>query len=306
MIERNDLCWCGSGKKYKKCHLFEDMKKDSSSLENKKRKKMIKTVEEIEGMRSAGAFNGQLMDYIRQFVKEGISTNKIDKLVYEYTLDHGHKPACLGYHGYPKSVCVSRNNVVCHGIPSEREIFEDGDIVNVDLTTIVDGFYGDSSETFLIGNVSQEVRRLVEVTAQAMIYGIDAVKPGNKLAAVAEAIEPYVKSEGFSVVRQYTGHGIGRKFHEIFTVYHHIDPDEEPIILEPGMTFTVEPMVNMGGYQVVTDRKDGWTVRTKDGSMSAQFEHTVLVTEEGREVLTRTPSQIAQNIRLEFSGKKFK
>jgi len=306
VIERNDLCWCGSGKKYKKCHLFEDMKKDSSSLENKKRKKMIKTVEEIEGMRSAGAFNGQLMDYIRQFVKEGISTNKIDKLVYEYTLDHGHKPACLGYHGYPKSVCVSRNNVVCHGIPSEREIFEDGDIVNVDLTTIVDGFYGDSSETFLIGNVSQEVRRLVEVTAQAMIYGIDAVKPGNKLAAVAEAIEPYVKSEGFSVVRQYTGHGIGRKFHEIFTVYHHIDPDEEPIILEPGMTFTVEPMVNMGGYQVVTDRKDGWTVRTKDGSMSAQFEHTVLVTEEGREVLTRTPSQIAQNIRLEFSGKKFK
>ena len=306
MIERNDLCWCGSGKKYKKCHLFEDMKKNSSSLENKKRKKMIKTVEEIEGMRSAGAFNGQLMDYIRQFVKEGISTNKIDKLVYEYTLDHGHKPACLGYHGYPKSVCISRNNVVCHGIPSEREILEDGDIVNVDLTTIVDGFYGDSSETFLIGNVSQEVRRLVEVTAQAMIYGIDAVKPGNKLAAVAEAIEPYVKSEGFSVVRQYTGHGIGRKFHEIFTVYHHIDPDEELIILEPGMTFTVEPMVNMGGYQVVTDRKDGWTVRTKDGSMSAQFEHTVLVTEEGREVLTRTPSQIAQNIRLEFSGKKFK
>lgn len=267
---------------------------------------MIKTAEEIEGMRRAGAFNGQLMDYIRQFVKEGISTIKIDKLVYEYTLDHGHKPACLGYHGYPKSVCISRNNVVCHGIPSEREILEDGDIVNVDLTTIVDGFYGDSSETFLIGNVSSEVRRLVEVTAQAMIYGIDAVKPGNKLAAVAEAIEPYVKSEGFSVVRQYTGHGIGRKFHEIFTVYHHVDPDEEPIILEPGMTFTVEPMVNMGGYQVVTDRKDGWTVRTKDGSMSAQFEHTVLVTEEGREVLTRTPSQIAQNIRLEFSGKKFK
>lgn len=306
MIERNDLCWCGSGKKYKKCHLFEDMKKKSSSLENKKRQKMIKTAEEIEGMRRAGAFNGQLMDYIRQFVKEGISTIKIDKLVYEYTLDHGHKPACLGYHGYPKSVCISRNNVVCHGIPSEREILEDGDIVNVDLTTIVDGFYGDSSETFLIGNVSSEVRRLVEVTAQAMIYGIDAVKPGNKLAAVAEAIEPYVKSEGFSVVRQYTGHGIGRKFHEIFTVYHHVDPDEEPIILEPGMTFTVEPMVNMGGYQVVTDRKDGWTVRTKDGSMSAQFEHTVLVTEEGREVLTRTPSQIAQNIRLEFSGKKFK
>jgi len=306
VIERNDLCWCGSGKKYKKCHLFEDMKKKSSSLENKKRQKMIKTAQEIEGMRRAGAFNGQLMDYIRQFVKEGISTIKIDKLVYEYTLDHGHKPACLGYHGYPKSVCISRNNVVCHGIPSEREILEDGDIVNVDLTTIVDGFYGDSSETFLIGNVSSEVRRLVEVTAQAMIYGIDAVKPGNKLAAVAEAIEPYVKSEGFSVVRQYTGHGIGRKFHEIFTVYHHVDPDEEPIILEPGMTFTVEPMVNMGGYQVVTDRKDGWTVRTKDGSMSAQFEHTVLVTEEGREVLTRTPSQIAQNIRLEFSGKKFK
>ncbi|MDO5576651.1 MAG: M24 family metallopeptidase, partial [Fibrobacter sp.] len=158
---------------------------------------------------------------------------------------------------------------------------------------------------FLIGDVTPEARKLVEVTAQSMILGIDAVKPGVGLIAVAEAIEPYVKSFGFSVVRQYTGHGIGKKFHENFTVYHHVDPDDEQVVLEPGMTFTIEPMVNMGAYQVVTDRKDGWTVRTKDGSLSAQFEHTILVTETGFEVLTRTPAQIAQNIRLEFDGKKF-
>ena len=300
MIERNDACWCGSGKKYKKCHLFEDQKsviaKPPSGSKPKNR--LVKSPEEIECMRRAGAFNGELLDYIRPFVKAGISTEELNTLAHTYTIQHGHIPACLGYHGYPKSICTSRNNVVCHGIPSPGEILKDGDIVNVDLTTIVDGFYGDSSETFIIGTVPQEVKHLVEVTAKAMILGIDAVKPGVPLRAIGEAIEPYVQSQGCSVVRQYTGHGIGKKFHENFTVYHHVDPDCEPIVLEPGMTMTIEPMVNLGGYEVTTDRKDGWTVRTRDGSMSAQFEHTVLVTGSGAEVLTLTPSQRAANIRL--------
>jgi len=219
-------------------------------------------------------------------------TEEINRLVHAYTVDHGHTPACLGYRGFPKSLCTSINNVVCHGIPSTREILKEGDIVNIDLTTIVDGYYGDSSETFMIGEVGDKARHLVDVTARAMALGIGAVQPGRKLIAIAEAIEPYVKSKGCSVVRQYTGHGIGRKFHiDNLTIYHHIDRDSERIVMTPGMTFTIEPMINLGGWEVTIDEKDGWTVRTKDGSLSAQFEHTVLVTESGAEVLTLTPSQ---------------
>jgi len=305
MIERNDPCWCGSGKKYKKCHLFEDMKKQNIPSPSKKRKPMIKTPQEIEGMQKAGRFNGELMDFIRPYVVEGQSTEKINKLVHEYTIDHGHIPACLGYRGYPKSVCTSRNNVVCHGIPSEQEVLKNGDIVNVDLTTIVDGFYGDSSETFMIGSVSEQARHLVMVTANALLRGIDAVRPGEMLQAIAKSIEPYVESEGCTVVRQYTGHGIGKQFHEFITVYHHMDPDCEPVIFEPGMTLTVEPMINLGGYEVVTDRNDKWTVRTKDGSLSAQFEHTIAVTETGHEILTRTVSQIEKGLRLIVDGVEF-
>lgn len=307
MVERNDLCWCGSGKKYKKCHLFEDLKKSEPSLKtNAKRNKLVKTPEEIEKMRVAGAFNGELLDYIRPFIKAGISSEQINTLVHDYTINHGHIPACLGYHGFPKSVCVSRNNVVCHGIPSPDEILTDGDIVNVDLTTIVNGYYADSSETFMIGEVSEKARELVSVTAQALIYGIDAVKPGASLRDIAKAIEPFVKSHNFSVVQQYTGHGVGKTFHENFTVYHHIDRDCEDIIFEPGMTFTIEPMINMGRYEVVTDRKDGWTVRTRDGSLSAQFEHTVAVTETGVEVLTLTPMQKKECVRLKVNDILYK
>ena len=253
---------------------------------------MIKTPQEIAGMRKAGKFNGILMDYIRPFVKAGISTEELNSLVHEYTVTHGHTPACLGYHGFPKSVCVSVNDVVCHGIPSPKTVLKDGDIVNVDLTTIVDGFYGDSSETFMIGAVSDEARNLVNITVQALIKGIEAVKPGVPLEAIGDAIEPFVNSYGCSVVRQYTGHGVGKSFHEFFSVYHHRGPNTKKIILQPGMTFTIEPMVNTGNYKVITDSVDGWTVRTKDGSLSAQFEHTLLVTESGADVLTLTPSQI--------------
>lgn len=306
MVERNDLCWCGSGKKYKKCHLFEDNQKAASGAVRRKKNRLVKDPEEIAKMRVAGQFNGQLLDYIRPFVKAGISTEKIDTLVHQYTIEHGHIPACLGYHGYPKSCCISRNNIVCHGIPSPGELLQDGDIVNVDLTTIVDGYYADSSETFLIGAVSEDAVNLVHITAQSLLNGIDAVKPGVPLRAIAEAIEPFVKSKNYSVVQQYTGHGIGKTFHENFTVYHHIDTDCEDIILEPGMTFTIEPMVNLGRYEVVTDRKDGWTVRTKDGSLSAQFEHTILVTDTGADVLTLTPEQRRLGIRLKVGEVEYK
>jgi methionyl aminopeptidase len=322
MIERNDPCWCGSGKKYKKCHLASDEEKRSpprasvasrASVRGRgaaSQKGRQKTPEQIEGMRRSGAFNGRLMDYIRPHVLAGIATDELNTLIHRYTVDHGHIPACLGYKGsravFPKSCCISRNNVVCHGIPSVDERILDGDIVNIDLTTIVDGFHGDSSETFMIGAVSKEARHLVGVAARALIVGIEAVKPGAHLRTIGDAIEPYVKSEGCSVVQQYTGHGIGLKFHESFSVYHHIEPRGEDVIMLPGMTFTIEPMINLGGYEVTTDRQDGWTVRTQDGSLSAQFEHTLLVTESGAEVLTLTPSQRAAGVRLIVDGEEYK
>lgn len=294
MVKRNDPCWCGSGKKYKKCHMRDDQEKVRKGIKRPESKKpsMIKTDNEIEGMRKAGAFNGELIDYIRPFVKEGISTEALNNMVHRYTKDHGHTPATLGYHGFPKSSCISINNVVCHGIPSEKEYLKDGDIVNVDLTTIVDGFHGDSSETFIVGEVSPSTKKLVRCAGESLLEAIATVQPGIHLSEIASAIQPFVESQGFSIVRQYTGHGIGRKFHENFSVLHHADRDCDDVILRPGMTFTIEPMVNAGEYKVLTDRKDKWTVRTKDGSLSAQFEHTILVTQNGAEVLTRTPSQI--------------
>ena len=261
------------------------------SREGETVKQMIKSTQELDGMRRAAAFNGELMDYIRPHVKAGISTEELNTLAHDYTLKHGHTPACLGYHGFPKSLCTSINNVVCHGIPSATDVLKEGDIVNVDLTTIVDGFYGDSSETFFVGYVSSRARKLVAVTARALVMAIEGVKPGMPLSAIGEIIQPFVESYGYSVVREYTGHGIGREFHENFSVFHHRTRECDQVILRPGMTFTIEPMINMGKHGVVTDKKDKWTVRTKDRSLSAQFEHTVAVTESGIEVLTLTPSQ---------------
>jgi methionyl aminopeptidase len=271
--------------------MLEDSKKNGAVHDvNEKQRRMIKTPEEQDGMRKAGAFNGELMDYIRPFIRSGISTGKLNDIAHEYTVAHGHVPACLNYHGFPKSICTSVNNIVCHGIPSPDEILKNGDIVNIDFTTIVNGFYGDSSETFMIGDVSPQARQLVAVTEKAMILGIEAALPNRPLSAIARAIEPFVISQKCSVVRQYTGHGIGRAFHEFFNVYHHIDKDCDDITLMPGMTLTIEPMINLGGYLVITDHVDKWTVRTKDGSLSAQFEHTILITESTPEILTLPPS----------------
>jgi methionyl aminopeptidase len=270
--------------KYKKCW------GKPSCAQNRPKKapaRNVKSAEEIEGMRVACRFNAQLMQWIKTQVEIGMPTARIDELVHQYTLDHGHTPAPLNYHGFPKSLCTSRNQVVCHGIPSETEFVEDGDIINLDVTTIVDGFHGDQSETLLIGDVAPEAKRLVEVTKRSLDIGIGEVKPGVSLNVVCGAIQDYVESQGFSVVRDYTGHGIGRDFHEDPQVTHHRTRHAARWMLAPGQTFTIEPMVNAGAHDTKL-LNDSWTAVTADGSLSAQFEHTVLVTDTGVEVLTDT------------------
>jgi methionyl aminopeptidase len=296
-VKRNDPCWCGSGKKYKKCHMDSERGDALPAVSP-----LVKGPRDVAGMRRAGAFNGELMDYVRSMVRPGITTDEIDARVHERTVRAGHVPATLGYRGYPRSCCTSINEVVCHGIPSRDRVLRAGDIVNVDLTTIVDGCYGDSSETFYVGEVTSEARRLVEATARALVRGIGAVSPGRRLQAVAQAIEPFVNAQGYSVVRDYTGHGIGRQFHERYSVCHHVTVATDDLVMEPGMTFTIEPMVNAGGWAVVLDGSDGWTVRTADGKLTAQFEHTILVTESGAEVLTLTPSQRSAGALLLLDG----
>ncbi|MBX3452585.1 MAG: type I methionyl aminopeptidase [Planctomycetaceae bacterium] len=246
------------------------------------------TEEEREGLRAASRFNASILDMVRQKIGPGMTTLELDRMVNEYTLDHGHRPACLGYRGYPRTICTSINEVVCHGIPDNTPL-DEGDIINVDVTTIVDGWYGDSSETFLIGRSSPDAVRLVQVTFDAMHLGIAAAQPGVRLTDIGRAIERYVRSQGMEVVREYQGHGIGRDFHQEPGVPHYVPKmGASQEILRPGMCFTVEPMVNMGTWRTFVDSRDNWTVRTLDLSLSAQFEHTVLLTESGPEILTLT------------------
>ena len=243
--------------------------------------------EQREALRRAGQFNAQLMDYLRPFIQPGITTDEINTLTHDYTVQHGHKPAPLNYRGFPKSVCTSINNVVCHGIP-DNTVLRDGDIINVDITTIVDGWYGDQSETFLIGNVSSEALHLVQVTFDALHVGIRAAQPGKSILHIGQAIYDFTKDQGVSIVREYQGHGIGHQFHQAPGVPHFPDRDTARDILHPGMCLTIEPMLNLGTWETMLDRDDGWTVRTRDGRLSAQFEHTVLITEAGPEILTLT------------------
>lgn len=251
------------------------------------KKAPIYNEEEREGLRAASRFNAQAMDFIRPYVREGITTAEIDRLVHDYTRDHGHIPACLGYEGYPRSVCTSINEVVCHGIPDET-VLKPGDIVNVDLTTIVDGWYGDQSEMFLIGDVSDEARRLVQVTFDALYIGIRAIKPFGKVADIGRAISNYARLHKFEVVREYQGHGIGRQFHQEPGIPHFPAGGSERVVIRPGTCFTIEPMLNVGTWETELDRSDGWTVRTRDRKLSAQFEHTILMSEDGPEILTLT------------------
>lgn len=249
------------------------------------KRSLIKTPEQIEGIRRSGVVNTGVLDLVESEIKEGMSTEQIDKLVYEYTMDHGAIPAPLHYEGFPKSVCTSINEVVCHGIPSEKEILRDGDIINVDVSTILDGYYSDASRMFMIGNVSPSKRRLVEVTKECLQIGMEVAKPFSFVGDIGHAIQKHAEKNGYSVVRDLCGHGVGLEFHEEPEVTH-FGKKGTGMLLVPGMVFTIEPMINMGRYDVYIDADDNWTVLTDDGLPSAQWEHTFVMTDHGLEILT--------------------
>ena len=247
--------------------------------------------QEREMMRKACRFNAEVLDYLRPRIGVGVTTEQIDQWAHDYTVEHGHVPACLGYMGeagpYPKSICTSVNEVICHGIPAQQPL-RDGDIVNVDLTTIVEGWHGDQSETFLIGDVSDEARRVVQCAFDSLYLAIDALTPSCQVSVIGDAVIARARQEGFSVVDKYVGHGIGRHFHQRPNIPHVPSRASQREKLFPGMCFTIEPMINVGSANGVCDKSDGWTVRTIDEKLSAQFEHTVLMNEDGPEVLTWT------------------
>ncbi len=286
-LGRNDLCWCKSGKKYKACHLEFDMKIHEYEILGHEvpEHSMLKTPQQIEGMRKAGKLNTEVLDYISDKIHEGMTTQEIDDLVREYTISHGGICAPLGYEGYPKSVCTSINEVVCHGIPSKDRVLKSGDIVNVDVTTILDGYYADASRMFMIGEVSDTAKRLVEVTKECLDLAVKEVKPWGFLGDIGAVIDEHARENGFSVVIDIGGHGTGIGFHEEPYVCH-VGERGTDMLLVPGMTFTIEPMINEGGYEVYIDDNDGWTVYTEDGSLSAQWEYTLAVTQTGVEILT--------------------
>ncbi len=246
---------------------------------------LIKTPEQIEGIRRSGVVNTGVLDLVASEIRAGMSTAEIDRLVYEYTMDHGAIPAPLNYEGFPKSVCTSVNEVVCHGIPSEDEILEEGDIINVDVSTILDGYYSDASRMFVIGETSPEKQKLVDVARECLEIGMKAAQPWGFVGDIGKAIAKHAHKHGFSVVRDMCGHGVGLEFHEEPEVDHY-DTRRRGMLLVPGMTFTIEPMINMGTWEVFVDEEDDWTVVTEDELPSAQWEHTFVMTEHGLEILS--------------------
>jgi methionyl aminopeptidase len=284
-IGRNDPCWCGSGRKYKKCHLRSDQARGGTPPAGGRSRGgiPIKTAEEIDGIRTSGRLTARLLDLVAERIRPGITTVEIDSWVHEATIAAGGIPASLGYRGFPRSVCTSLNEQICHGIPDET-VLQKGDIINVDVTTILDGFYADASRMFLIGEVSAEARRLVEATGECLRRGIRMVKAGNHFGDIGWAIQEYAEGQGYSVVRDYTGHGIGREFHEEPSVFHYGKKGTGPRI-EADMVFTIEPMINAGTHKSRL-LENGWTAVTRDSSLSAQWEHTVRATAKGVEILT--------------------
>lgn len=286
-LGRNDLCWCGSGRKYKSCHMAFDEKIQQYALEGHivPNHDMIKTKEQIEGIKESSKINIAVLDYVAENIKIGMSTEEIDRLVYDKTVEMGGIPAPLGYEGFPKSVCTSVNEQVCHGIPSKQDILKSGDIVNVDVSTIYRGYFSDSSRMFMLGDVASETKRLVEAARKCIDIGLEQVKPWSFLGDMAQAIHDYAKENGYSIVREIGGHGVGLEFHEEpFVSY--VTTKGTEMLMVPGMVFTIEPMVNMGKADIYIDDKNGWEVYTEDGLPSAQWEVTVAVTEEGYEILT--------------------
>ncbi|MCY1721567.1 type I methionyl aminopeptidase [Prolixibacteraceae bacterium Z1-6] len=246
---------------------------------------IIKTPEQIEGIRQSSKLAAKTLDFAEQFVKAGVNTEFIDDKIEEFILSHGAIPATKGYNGYPKSSCISLNNVICHGIPSKKTILKEGDILNIDITTILNGYFGDTSRMFTVGEVTPVANELIDTAWHCLDLGIEQVKPGNRFGNIGFVISRYAKAKGFSVVYEFCGHGVGIEFHEEPQVDHASRRNTGPE-MKPGMTFTIEPMINQGKPKAVIDKNDGWTARTIDNQLSAQFEHTILVTETGYEVLT--------------------
>jgi methionyl aminopeptidase len=247
--------------------------------------RMLRNEEQLAGIRASAEINTALLDFLSGQIREGMSTAEIDHLVYAFTTDHDAIPAPFLFEGFPKSVCTSINDVVCHGIPSPKEFLRNGDIVNVDVSTIYKGYFSDASRMFLIGNVSPEMQRLVQVTRECRDIGVQTAQPWTQLGDVGAAIQEHAEKNGYSVVRDLTGHGVGMQFHEDPEV-NHFGKRGTGMLIVPGMTFTIEPMINMGTYKVFIDEADGWTVCTDDGLPSAQWESMILITETGNEVLT--------------------
>ena len=293
-LSRNAPCWCGSGKKFKKCHLRKEHILSHKNHEKPKFKEKliyIKTEEQIEGIRKSSQLTKKLLDMVEDRISEGVTTNEIDQWVHSETLANGAIPAPLNYgHGtgrrrmpFPKSICTSPNNVICHGIPN-NQVLNNGDIINVDITSILDGYYGDASRMFIIGDVPEETKKLVEVTRECLKLGIEQVFPSKRLGDIGHVIQNHAEKNGFSVVRDFAGHGVGIEFHEAPQVLHYGQPGKGEMLRE-NMVFTIEPMINMGSYECKI-LGDGWTAVTADGSLSAQWEHTLLVTNSGAEILT--------------------
>lgn len=300
----NDPCWCGSGRKYKRCckgtegriqpgiispmrYVPDNIGKPpyaETGTPPRNSESRVKTPEIIERMRVAGVAAAEILRRAGEMVRPGITTDEIDIFVHDLTIEMGGYPSPLNYHGYPKSVCTSVNEVICHGIPDNR-VLQDGDIVNLDVTIYLNGVHGDTNATFAVGNISDEDKNLMKVTEECMWYGIEAVKPGVPLNEIGRAIEVHAKKHKYGVVRAFIGHGIGENFHTDIQVLHYYDP-RNTMVLREGMTFTIEPMITASGESRHKMWDDDWTAVTADGSRTAQYEHTLVVTADGYEILT--------------------
>jgi len=303
LLQSNDPCWCGSGRKYKRCHKPLEGRVQAGVVSPRRAvpdhivkpsyadtgiprvwdEPRVKSSDVIERMRVAGRVAAEILRLAGEAVAPGVTTDELDGYVHDITVARGGYPSPLNYRGFPKSVCTSVNEVICHGIPDDRAL-RDGDIVNIDVTVFLDGVHGDTNATFFVGNVDPESRRLVAVTEECMWRGIDAVRPGRAVNEIGRAIQDHAHQHRFEVIRAFIGHGIGEQFHTDLQILHYFDP-EATTVMRPGMTFTIEPMISAGTWRhQVWD--DGWTAVTPDGKRVAQFEHTVLVTDDGAEILT--------------------